>query len=460
MFWILFAVIAAIGGAGQYAMGMAQLYPPWAAKLARKAYKEHPDLIATTSDLVSMRLKRILAPTQYYDKMAQAGYDNNTAEAIYQTAWQRLTAYDYVALWRRGLIDESTFIQRLSEIGFVGDAVDELRNATLYYPTASDVVTFAVREVYKPDIVAKYGQDQEIDPQYIEAAKQAGLSESFARSYWAAHWQLPSASQGYQMLHYGVLAEDDLRKLLATLDYMPYWRDKLEAISYNPISRVDIRRIFQAGLCDRDKVKQTYLKEGYTPDDAELVTKWVEQTYGPKPADNVAGTDFVLGADKQIYPSAALLIDSYKRGLIGEGDLKTGLMQLQYANETITLIVERVRQDMQQELIDLEANAITDKYRNGAIDLAEHKLELTKIGVASDQIETTIAREMAQAAHRVKMPTKSDYDKWAKLGLIDETTYTANLRILGYRDSDIALYAAELGLQPPDTAAGNQPTAP
>ncbi len=450
MFWILFAVIAAIGGAGQYALGMAQMYPPWAALLARKSYKEHPDLIPTTSDLVTQRWKGIISDNVFYEEMAQAGYNRERSDAIYKAAETYLNAYDYVSLWRRHIIDDNTLTSRLSSIGVPEDRIQDVKNATLYFPTATDIVTFAVREVFKPDIVEKYGQDKEIDADYLEQAKRAGLSEQFARWFWSAHWQLPSANQGYQMLHYGAITNDELKKLLATLDYMPYWRDKLETISYNPINRVDIRRIYQAGFVDRERVKNEYKKQGYTNDDAELITRWVEATYGPKPAGDITGTNYVVGKDQQVYPNAALLVDSFKRGLITEGELRNGLVQLDYAPTTIALLVERVKQDIEQEKIDLEANAITDQYRSGAIDIEQYKLELTKLGVPSQLMETTIARELAQAKSRVKMPSRADYEKWAKIGIIDKGEFEGGLRILGYRDSDIELYwqEIEISLQP------------
>lgn len=443
MFWILFAAVGMIASSGQWSLGLAQLYPPFAAMLARLAYLEHPDLIPTTSDLVEQRWKKIIDVETYHHMMQQAGYTPAISDQIFTAAQSFLSAYDYVGLWRRGLLPDNSLNDHLDRLGFVEAERDNVKNATLYYPTAPDVVQFAVREVFKPEIVAQYGQDQELDPLYIDAAKKAGLSEDFATKYWAAHWQLPSASQGFQMLHYGIIDSETLRKLLATLDYMPFWRDKIEAISYNPISRVDIRRMFQAGMVDRSKVKDTYLREGYRPEDAELITQWVEREYAPKVTTPIAGTGLVVGADKQIYPSESLVIDSYKRGLIGTEVVKNDLRRLGFAPETIDLLIERVDQDIKQEQIDLEADAITDKYRSNVIDINQYKLELTQLGVPSQLLETTIARELAQAKHRVKMPTKADYDKWLKIGLIGVEDYAGNLRILGYRDSDIRLYIAE-----------------
>jgi len=444
MFWIIFAVIGAAIGGGQMALGMAQLYPPFAALLARQGYAEHPDLIATVADLIQQRYKNLITDGEYFTTMSEAGYSNKVAAAMYDAAASYLTGYDYIQIWRRELIDDDTLKTNLNKIGYGDDQIENLKKATLYYPGPSDVVTFAVREVYKQNIVSKYGLDQEIDPEYIADAKRSGLSEDFARKYWMGHWVLPSAQMGYEMLHRGIIEDSELETLLGTLDYMPYWRDKLKAISYNVINRVDVRRMYQAGLIDRSKVLQTYHGEGYSPEDSELMTRFVEKTYAPKLTAQ-SGISY-------LYPTANDIIGAYKKGLITR---ETAFLELErpkvtatgtaeLARETIDLMLAEADDELKQELIDIEADSITDNYRVGFITLEEYKIELTKLGVSSQYMETTIARELAQAKRRTKMPTKADYDKWLKINLLDEGGYRANLKILGYRDSDIDLYEAEI----------------
>ena len=81
--------------------------------------------------------------------------------------------------------------------------------------------------------------------------------------YWRAHWELPSPTTGFEMLHrlhpdvLEVIGEkykemglnpddlktdlDTLKELLKISDYPKYWRDRLAAISYSPLTRVDLR---------------------------------------------------------------------------------------------------------------------------------------------------------------------------------------------------------------------------
>ncbi|GAH07016.1 unnamed protein product, partial [marine sediment metagenome] len=63
-------------------------------------------------------------------------------------------------------------------------------------------------------------------------AAKKGLSKEWSQRYWAAHWSLPSASQGFEMLHRGIINQSDLNMLLRALDVMPFWREKLTGIAY------------------------------------------------------------------------------------------------------------------------------------------------------------------------------------------------------------------------------------
>ncbi|GAH79863.1 unnamed protein product, partial [marine sediment metagenome] len=74
-------------------------------------------------------------------------------------------------------------------------------------------------------------------------AGKKGLSKEWSERYWAAHWNLPSPQQGFEMLHRGVINVSELNMLLRALDVMPFWRDKLTAIAFRRLTRVDIRRM-------------------------------------------------------------------------------------------------------------------------------------------------------------------------------------------------------------------------
>jgi len=259
----------------------------------------------------SMILSSLIGGTVgFFSGAIGAGLTAPLAEHLEQEVrkeWQTrlLTPYEYISLFRRrGMYsvngklvppkDYAVLYDYLKRQGFSEYQIFNLLWATEAVPSPSDLVRFAVREVYTPEIIEKYGQMQELPPKFLEEAEKVGMSEEYAKAYWAAHWELPSASQGYEMLwrlspdmvdffrerikSMGLDPEkvkfslDDMRTLLRTLDVMPYWRDKLIAISYAPLTRVDLRRMWDVALISEKELYMRYRELGYSPKDAQLLT--------------------------------------------------------------------------------------------------------------------------------------------------------------------------------------------
>lgn len=218
--------------------------------------------------------------------------------------------------WRlveKKLTSEEVLREELAKWGYSEEDINRLLKITEYFPSPSDLITFAVREVYTPEIVEKFGMALEIPEKFLEEAEKAGLPKEQAENYWKAHWVLPSATQGYEMLHrlhpdlvkffikrwesMGFVSHEeyekwrtekgftgsyedyvveklgfsleDMKRLLKVLDVMPYWRDRLAAISYIPFTRVDLRRMWDLRLITKEELVNRYMELGYTKEDAE-----------------------------------------------------------------------------------------------------------------------------------------------------------------------------------------------
>lgn len=141
-------------------------------------------------------------------------------------------------------------------------------------PPVADIITMAVREAFTPDIAQRFGQYEGLPQAYVEAVQRKGISREWAERYWAAHWTLPSPQQGFEMLHRGIINRDELHLLLRALDIMPFWRDKLMATSFNPLTRVDIRRMYNLGVLSEAEVHRSYLNIGYDDTNAARLTQF------------------------------------------------------------------------------------------------------------------------------------------------------------------------------------------
>lgn len=156
------------------------------------------------------------------------------------------------------------------------DADDQLRmdliKEMLYaIPNVSAVIRYAVKEAYSPEIYKAFGQDQEFPVEAMPDAERAGVREDYLRKEWIAHWTLPSAGQGFDLLHRGEITEDEVKKLLKALDIMPFWRDKLVALSWDLPTRVELRLMARYGLIDKKALIEILGKSGVDPAYREMI---------------------------------------------------------------------------------------------------------------------------------------------------------------------------------------------
>ncbi|RLF47243.1 MAG: hypothetical protein DRN20_06170, partial [Thermoplasmata archaeon] len=66
----------------------------------------------------------------------------------------------------------------------------------------------------------------------------------------------------------------DLDEYLAMADISPFWRDRIKALTFPPLTRVDLRRIYALGLISDEELKARLLELGYSIKDAERLMEF------------------------------------------------------------------------------------------------------------------------------------------------------------------------------------------
>ena len=144
---------------------------------------------------------------KYYETMRMLGYSEVSAELIRQSIKPKLSPEIILRLKWRGLIQGNEFDENselgktLREHGINPDYFVLYEQANKFLPPPSDLIRFSVRDVYYPEVIKKYGMDKEFPEKFVEEAKKLGMDEEVARKYWIAHWELPSISAVFEMLH-------------------------------------------------------------------------------------------------------------------------------------------------------------------------------------------------------------------------------------------------------------------
>src|SRR5262249_41757924 len=225
-------------------------------------------------------------------------------------------------LLNRNAINTPTLDRMLRFNGMIDDDVQSVyKNLRFDIPGPSDLVRFSVRHVFEPDLIARFGFNDEFNEildiwhhahgqQYdiftgpfknlvnnvgrefgttadelAQRYRTQGLPEpSWARAYWWSHWVWPSPTQSYMFLqqlrpgrHAQRFPEEtehpqftatDLNFLLRGNDYPPQFRKYLRAISYRVPGLRQIRQLRTQDVIDDVEEREMWKDLGYNPRDA------------------------------------------------------------------------------------------------------------------------------------------------------------------------------------------------
>jgi len=323
----------------------------------------------------------------------------------------------------------------LQRIGIHPDFLPVYRTLADVIPPVSDIITMAVREAFNPSIAARFGQYEDFPDDFAKYAGMQGLSEEWAQRYWAAHWSLPSPSQGFEMLHRGVIDEADLDMLLKALDVMPFWRDKLKAIAYNPLTRVDVRRMYKEGVLDEGAVNQAYLNIGYSEDDAEALTDFTIKQALSSLAEFTSGD----------------IIKAYIDRKIDAGEARSLLGSIGVRSDDASFILSTADYRREWARVDERTKAIKNLYKRKELTENQARSELLRLNLPTAQVNDLMEQWFFEPApERPPTYTKAETLKYLKLKLIDETKARSELEILGYDQEHVDTYIRSLTWTPPE----------
>lgn len=354
-------------------------------------------------------------------QLEELGFSRESAELLLETSYSPLSVSEYIALWLRGEINERELEWNLRHHGLAPADVEYLKRLAFFIPPVNDLIRMAVRECFTPEIASKFGQYEDFPEKFAEIAEKHGVSREWAEAYWAAHWDLPSATMGFEMLHRGIITEDELKMLLRALDIMPYWRDKLIQLSYYPLTRVDVRRMYQMGILNRDQVKKAYKDLGYNEENAEYLTRFTE----------------ALAHEDEKELTKTEILSGFRNRMISREEAKEMLRSLAYSEESAELLLSLEEYKREAEFRRKRIEIIRQRYLRGLISENEMRLELTALALPADEIEYYYEVWQSERAAKAETLTVSDLRKAYSRGIISRDNFVERLHRLGYKDDDI-----------------------
>jgi hypothetical protein len=392
------------------------------------------DKATATGDLYSVFLGYVLTVIGAIPALFGSGKPLGNLMSYYQDYALRSFRLDpaqvMAAYWRDPTENEKYF-NDLRDQGWTEDRILALRELGKVIPGVPDLIRMAVREAFSPEIAERFGQYEDKPAAVYPWAMKLGLMPEWVDRYWAAHWDLPSPMQGFEMLHRGIIGEDDLKLLLRALDVMPFWRDKLIEMSWNIPTRVDIRRFFDMGVIDEGRLRELYTAYGYHGTDLDNYVAWtIKQTKTVKTT-----------AEKEL--TKAEIIKGVKKGVLSWDEGVELIMGLDYDAATADLIlainlaaaagspetVEEFRDLTQKyrKAAGMSAKPVTEELKKAAVEVVRLTREVKSLTEAVETEKKTLVseeplpeaataklRELQVSQHRAEAEharAKGEYDK-------------------------------------------------
>lgn len=397
-------------------------------------------------------------------------------------AW---TMPDIKSLHLRGSIRPEDVQQYLRDVGMWTDRdYNHFKTLEQFSPPPSDLIRFAVKDVFDPNLPDRQGMLDEFEEQaeLKDWFRTQGIGEfTFTLSngeevtrdvgqlYWLASFELPSPTQAYQMLQrlrpnrvaryelgqqggrpiipQPVLIED-VRALLKDKDYRPGWRDRLAAISFLPPQKRDIQQMYKDGVYGDPRGSRGWERQAggtyraVRPAELELYDVMLDRGYSPFDAGQI-GYETSLeyerkrgGKPKQ--QTVALLCQSFKLGSIDEDQLRLRLLQAGVPALEVDAIADNCVLQHRVELLSKAVAAIRAAFLAGRIDRAEAGRQLNGLDVNVDRRDELLRLWDIELQAKRKEATASEMCKWLAQGLITQDEMGQRLRRLGWSETDVA----------------------
>lgn len=336
-----------------------------------------------------------------------------------------------LTLLNRGDVSAGEVVNGIRQRGFDEPWVGGLLRLKDQIPPVADLITMAVREAFTPEVAQQFGQYEDFPEAIVPWLAKQGIDQEWARRYWAAHWGLPSATQGFDMLHRGIIDHGQLELLLRAQDVMPFWREKLIQLSYHVLTRVDARRMHQLGVLDDDGLLEAHKRMGYSPADAANLTEFVKRLNAHAPGED----DEELGR-----LSRAQILNFYQDGALTKERAAVLLQQLGHTAEAAELLLSNVDLDEERRERHALRDLILEKAEAGLITFEDAQDQLGRIGLETNEVQRALTKLLRSEQRRTKLPTKEDAVRFVRAGLLDLNGYQELLGRLGYAPRWVELY--------------------
>jgi len=244
--------------------------------MANQMNRLHPTVPPALAQTIALRLRDVIDDTMLQYLLETIGIPKETQDWYSKLAEVRLDPATVIILWRRFQDKWGKYLEDLKHQGWNDERIEALKDATLYYPSPAELVHWTAREVFEPDKVSKYGLMADADKLRREDFYKAGMDDEQIDNHWIAHWEHASFMQIIEMLHRGIITEQDVKDWFPLVEVAPYWAENLIKIAYTWPTRVDVRRWWDMRTITEERLRELYEGMGYRDQNLEDYMLWTK----------------------------------------------------------------------------------------------------------------------------------------------------------------------------------------
>lgn len=396
--------------------------------------------IPDVSMLFELSKRDIIQPTELNDTLKMLGYAPDIIERIVPLQHRIIEPEALKTLYWRGFVQWDYVAKCLKGHGYSKTNIDHIKQ--LWEPTSpftgeippfQDVIRMAVRDVWDAEAVRRYGLEEMYPDAVSEYADKLGYGAYWSKKYWAAHWQMPGFATARQMLFLSDKFDlTDMERMLKYADYPPGVVPAMIDAAYQPLTRVDVRRMYATGTISESELREAYERLGYNDRNAQLMTDWT--------------IDYTKTEEKGA--AQGRILTAFRNYLITEDQARNMLSDIgiDYSKVRMLLIGVRIERMLQEEAETI--TMIERRFIKGKLTIGQAQAELAARGYTTERI-TKLLTQFQYARERVeKRPTKAELRNFYKLGIIKEAEFKLELSAQGYSDKYVAWYVlAEIGAE-------------
>jgi len=338
-----------------------------------------------------------------------------------------LSPMDLIRADWRGELSEAWVLDEFEKQGYKDEDITALRNISRFYPAPADFIRFMVRDTFNEEVVKRYQYDADYPKEINDYVAKAGLDPEWAKHYWRAHWDLPSPMQTFEMLHRRKITLEDAKTILRIADIAPYFIEPFIAIAYNPVTRVDLRRLYQTGEYTEEDVYNGYLDIGSSPENAKSLTSWTVKAYAPQ--------------EKELAKTE--ILKNYAIGQTTVEEVKRLLGILEYEEPEILWILTYEDYRLEVAAREEEAETIIAEVINGTKTLQQAEESFKALKVTQKTKTSYIERAKREVRKLQYRPPIATLKTWFEKGILTEAKFKERMSLMKVTEEDINNYILE-----------------